>query len=146
MTSRNWVLLADGSRAQLYAKNGDDHRDWSLLREFDHPPARLSNHQIMGNRPHRIQHLMEVTAKGTRGGHTVQEDESERFAIELSEYLHGAAARNDFDTLVVAAAPRFLGSLRQRLTKPVHQRVSHFLARNYVSQAPVDFAEHMAGL
>lgn len=146
MKMTNWVLLADGSRAQLYLKEGDDHREWTLLKDFDHPPARQAGQDLVGNRPYRIQHQMEATAKGVQGPQTLREDESERFAQELVDYLHGAASRNEFGTLVVAAAPRFLGSLRAKLTKPVKERVSHYLARNYASMAPDAFAEHLTGL
>ncbi len=146
MNVTNWVLLADGSRAQLYLKKGDDHREWTLLKDFDHPAARLAGQDLVGNRPNKIQHQMESTAKGTTGPQTLREDESDRFAQELVEYLHGAASRNEFGTLVVAAAPRFLGSLRAKLTKPVRERVSHYLARNYASMAPDEFAQHLTGL
>lgn len=146
MKKTHWVLLADGSRAQLYLKEGEDHREWTLLKDFDHPPSRQAGQALVGNRPNQIQHQMEATAKGVTGAHTVQEEESERFAQELVEYLHGAASRNEFATLVVAAAPRFLGSLKARLTKPVRARVSHYLARNYASRPPEEFAPHLTGL
>jgi protein required for attachment to host cells len=146
MMNSTWVLLADGSRAQLYEKGGNDHRDWKLLKAFDHPPARQSGQDLAGNRPDAIQHQMESTAKGTEGAHGVQEYESSRFASELSDYLHGAATRNEFSRLVVAAAPRFLGTLKAKFSKPVKERISHFLAKDYASRAPHEVAPHMAGL
>ncbi|MCI0569341.1 MAG: host attachment protein [Myxococcaceae bacterium] len=146
MSSDTWILVADGSRAQLYRQGGNEGRDWSLLQEFYHPAAREMGRDIAGNRPNQIQHAMETTSKGDEGGHGVQEYESQRFSRELCEYLHSAAMRNQFGTLVIVAPPKFLGALRKNMTKPVEERVSHYVAKDYTNKQPRELAPIMAGL
>jgi protein required for attachment to host cells len=142
-----WILVADGSRAQLYLQGEDSNgRDWKLLQEFDHPAAREMGHDLRGNRPDQIQHQMDIGYKGTVGPHNVQEHEASKFAKELCEFLHGAAMRNQFSTLVVAAAPKTLGALRNMMSKSVSERVSHYLSKDYTDKNPRELAPLMMGL
>jgi protein required for attachment to host cells len=146
MANGTWILVADGSRAQLYLQGGSDGRDWRLLQEFLHPSARESGHDLRGNRPDQIQHGMDLDHKGHEGTHQVQAQEAERFAKQLCDFLHDAAMRKEFDGLVVAAAPRFLGALRRGMSRPVQERVRHYLDKDYVHLQPRELAPIVDGL
>jgi protein required for attachment to host cells len=64
--------------------------------------------------------------------HEVQRD---AFAREIAQMLNLAGHNNEFDALVLAAPPAFLGDLRKHLSDAVAGRVSGELDKNLTSAA-----------
>jgi len=65
-----------------------------------------------------------------------REVEAQRFARELAELLRLARTRNEYDKLVLVAAPAFLGELRGVLDNTVAGSVRAAVAKDYTQELP----------
>lgn len=112
-----WILVSDASRSKLFTTELPEN-PWSLLEEFDHPEGRESSREIRPSSPPGRMMQNKTTGGGRSSMEprtTPKEAEAERFAHELSHYLENAAARRQFDALVLVAPPHFLGVLQSAL-------------------------------
>ena len=120
-----WILACDASRARLFSAELRED-DWSLVREFDDPEGRKPSREIQPSAPPgRMQVSRGVGARrSSMEPHaSPKENEAERFAKELANFLEEATAKNEFDALVLAAPPHFLGMLNGALTKQSAKRL-----------------------
>ena len=127
-----WVVVTDSEKA-LFLRNLTDHQDPHLevmqTEEQDNP----SDIEQSANRPGR----MPDTGAGQRSAmddtdwHELQK---ERFAADLSDMLYDAAHKGEFKHLVLVAAPKILGHLRDDMHKEVTDKV--------VSEIPKNLANH----
>lgn len=116
-----WVLVADGEKA-LYLENiGDDQDPNFVVRredEQDNPPDADQS----ANRPGRFNDgpSAQRSAVDDTDWHALAKD---RFADDLSDRLYKMAHKGRFDRLVIVAAPKVLGEMRDHLHKEVASRV-----------------------
>jgi protein required for attachment to host cells len=68
------------------------------------------------------------------GERSTKRHEAEQFAREVARTLDLARARNEFDRLVLIAAPRMLGLLREALPTPSRSVVAAEVAKDFVHQ------------
>jgi protein required for attachment to host cells len=66
------------------------------------------------------------------GERSTKRHEMEQFAREVARALDGARTRNEFDRLVLIAAPRMLGLLRDALPSPCRSVVAAEVAKDFV--------------
>jgi protein required for attachment to host cells len=127
---RTWILVADGARARILLNEGaGSGLQPAIDREFegDHRPTR----EIGAERPGRVhansrdgsRHAMANTVDWHRFA-------KEDFAREMAKRLDRAAARKDFDRLVLVAPAKTLGDLRKTLADTTRSRVSHEIAKD----------------
>lgn len=114
---KTFVLVADGSRARLFAKT-DDTSKFALIEAFDHPESRLKNSELMADKPGRT-----FASGPTNHARSAKEYrtnpkrvEAEKFAREIRHRLATHLDGHAFDDLVIAAPPKFLGLLRSTLS------------------------------
>jgi protein required for attachment to host cells len=120
-----WILACDASRAKLFSAELREDA-WLLVREFDDPEGRKPSREIQPSAPPgRMQESRGVGARrSSMEPHaSPKENEAERFAKELAKFLEEATAKNEFDALVLAAPPHFLGMLKPALTKQSAKRL-----------------------
>ncbi len=113
---RTCVLVADASRARLYLRN-DGSTKLQLAKEFDHPASRAKTMDLMADRPGRTLasgHLT-TTRSSTEYRTGPKQVEAEKFARGLSRRLVAMFDAHEFDDVVIAAPPKFLGLLRSAL-------------------------------
>lgn len=116
---RTWLLVAGGNEARMLAANPVG---WTTVRDYTHPESRLTGNELDAISPGR--------QKSPGSGHRLNIEktnphdyEKERFARELADDLAVALSRNQFDRVVLAAAPKFLGELKSHLDEQVADRV-----------------------
>ena len=98
-----WVLVADSARARLLEADGP-RGALTELKSLVHPEARLRNQDLDTDTP------------GTTVPHADSHAHAaEVFARELGDTLNEGWKDGQFDRLVLAAPPRFLGLLREVL-------------------------------
>ena len=116
MSDTLWIVVANAARARLYER----HRDGSLDEPVDliHPQARQSSRDLTSDRSGRT----ERGSGAQQHGHTAyqpatdaHQKEHERFAREVAAQLDDGVASGRCRSLLLFAAPAFLGELRQRL-------------------------------
>ncbi len=131
MADALWILVANGSRAKLFATDERAAR-WELREEFIHEERRSMSRQLL-NQPdnpnagslHKPQPENQPDAR--------QQLEHDRFARELSARLERGLNDHAYDRLVIAAPPGFLGLLRKLISPRVHQRLMLDMRADYVN-------------
>jgi protein required for attachment to host cells len=109
-----WILVADRARARLFCLDADDAA-FTELEDFVNPDGRKSGRELDRDRPPRTVESM-GNASHVIQPHTSTEDKiAERFAGELGQVLEHGRLERRYERLVLAAPPRFLGTLQQAL-------------------------------
>lgn len=137
-----WVAVADGGKALTLINDGTDRAP--LLRvmsknEFENPPTS----QLGVDQPGRIAGpgLGQRSAIESTDWHSFEES---RFISEFAGRLNRAAARGQFEQLVVAAPPKVLGLLRPALSAQAAACVVAEIGKD-LTKLPVDEIEqHIA--
>lgn len=128
--STQWLLVADASRARILATDAA-LGSLLLVKELEHPLSRLRSSELVTDGPGRSWSGPGGAVTAYDAPHDPAQLEHERFARELAGELETGLAREDFDTLILVAPPRFLGMLRRQLAPPVARCVRAEVGRDY---------------
>ena len=101
-----WIVTGDAARARILQVTGRNQLE--EIESFDNPKARTSEAEVPGDAEH----------------------ETELFAKDIDRRLDHARVRNRFDRLFLLATPKFLGLLRQNLSRETAKLVSDDIAQN----------------
>ncbi len=114
---RSWVLACDGAKALIFQNDGDaELPNLTLVEELsqDQPPT----HDLGAERPGRV-----FQSHGGARSMVEQTDwhaqNEAAFLTKVAQKLDHAAQEHSLKDLVVAAPPRALGVLRQKMTPRV---------------------------
>ena len=69
--------------------------------------------------------------------------EAEGFARELARHLEAARAAGRLEALVIVAAPRFLGLLRDELDEPTRRCIRRTIDKSLRGKSPSEIAGHL---
>jgi len=140
--SKVWVVTADGSRAQIL-ESPNRVGPLKPVTRLEHPEARMKDSELYADSPGRA---FDSTGSGR---HAMENEvdakkmESIRFAKQLCAFLKEKSEAGTFDRLVLAAAPQFLGLLRDNLDKNVREKISAEVDKDLVSETPDDIRAHL---
>jgi protein required for attachment to host cells len=124
--NKTWVLVADSKKARLfeYERCSDLWTETACFVNPDAPQGRTFQ------RPPRV-HESVGPARHAIEPHSGPKDKAAaRFASNLAATLRTGHEERRFQRLVIAAAPRFLGTLHRQLEKSLQQRVEREITRN----------------
>lgn len=119
-----------------------DERDATFF-DLSKPQAPLEGRGSLHNDAARPDRELETDRPGRRFGGThgsrhavdgersTQRHETELFAKQVCQALDGARTRHEFDRLVIIAAPRMLGMLREALPAPCQAVVAAEVAKDF---------------
>ena len=141
MIARTWILVADATYARIFEIN-EDSRRWELVQEFQHLESREQGQDLIGNRPNKAQHLMEMAGKKDNPVERKLQ-EATRFAQELVAHLDKQIATNSFDQLVLVAPPKMLGALREKLSNQLKRLVVAEVDKDYSHMPPAEMEERV---
>ena len=145
MSNATWVVVADSSRARIF-KAETALGPLQELATLAHPEGRLHAHELTSDLPGRA-----FDSSGQGGRHAMEqnldpkENEALKFARQIAGYLENGQNENQFARLVLVAAPKFLGHLRQSLSDRVVALVSQEIDKNLVQQSAEDIRRHLPG-
>ncbi|MGH8807804.1 MAG: host attachment protein [Noviherbaspirillum sp.] len=118
-----WILAADSSRARIFEVHGlrDHLRE---IEDFANPAGRRGELDLTSDSRGRF-YGRGGSSQANTGEPSVDpvEHETELFSKQVSEYLDKARNEHRFDTLCLIAYPKFLGMMRQNLSKEVQKLV-----------------------
>lgn len=140
-----WVVVADASRARIF----ESRRRGMELIERDtllHPEARLKTADIMSDHEGTV---MDRAGEGQRRSDprtTPRDVEEEKFAREVASFLDKSRAVNEFDQLIIAASPNFLGNLRQRVSDQVTKCIVETVNKDYSRLPKEEIAQRLQQL
>ena len=119
-SNTTWVVVADEGRARILSRDGAGE-DLKEIETIEDPAARAHNadfrHDAYGRRSPGA--AAQPASATSSAGEEKLDHEAELFAHRLALRLADAHRQHRFDTLRIAAAPRFLGRLRKALDTSV---------------------------
>lgn len=126
-----WIVVANRGVARLF-KTCQPTGPMEEMEAFIHPEARLHDQDLVTDRPGRGLDRFGAGRHADDADSSLTEQETDNFALELSRLLKKGRAQGRFDTMVLIAAPTFLGALRERLDGPTRERITLEVAKNLV--------------
>lgn len=133
-----YIVVADAGRARMftYAANTLTEKE-SLV----HAEGQMHEGDLVTDSPGAdVPTGSNGSARSSAEGGEALEHENEMFAKQVVKYLFDARTSNKMDELILIAAPKFLGLLRDKLDKPTQKMVTHTLSKDY-SKASVEDIE-----
>jgi protein required for attachment to host cells len=119
-----WALVADGAKARLF-RVGRKNGDFEELRQLESAARGAPSREISSDADSRSRHVAGVPGGHTKQPRTDPHDQAERqFAEQVMAFVGRSASTGAFNSLVVVADPRTLGTLRDCMPAAVAQRVS----------------------
>ncbi|WP_369932483.1 host attachment protein [Rhodovulum sp. 12E13] len=143
LTHGTWILVADSEKA-LFLRNETDAENPNFVVVGKEEQENPATSEQGTDRPGRMQDtgVQQRSGMEDTDWHRLAK---ERFAHDLADRLYDLAHKGAFDRIVLVAAPRVLGALRDQLHKEVKGRVVGEVDRN-LTHEPVDAIErHVAG-
>ncbi|HEU4622279.1 MAG TPA: host attachment protein, partial [Burkholderiaceae bacterium] len=129
----HWVLVADRTRARLFATT-DTGKSFNELEDIAHAEGRMASRELRTDAQGRFYGKGERQQAHTAPPHvSAAEHETERYAKLIAERLDIACVRHEFDRLHLVAPPEFLGELRGALDETTRAHAGGEVAKNYVN-------------
>lgn len=146
MPNTTWVLIADGARARLLAQDKPFEALKPALEQEELTGSTAQSKEIGSDRPGRAfdsagqgRHAMAPSTDPQRYAKFA-------FARELVERLEDALHGGRFQHLVLVAAPKTLGDLRELLPPPVKAKVVAELDKDLTHVPVRDLPRHLASV
>jgi protein required for attachment to host cells len=114
---RTYILIADGARARLLLSEGRA-KPLAEVPDSEQSQDIRPDHELSAERPGRV-HESAAVARHAIERDDLHRREKERFAQALAASLDRRLANNEYDRLVIAAAPETLGVIRSALSEKV---------------------------
>jgi protein required for attachment to host cells len=137
-----WIVVAESSRAKIYVTDLSAKK----LRElegFVHSDSRRHAHDITSDLPGRKKGGGDGSHHALEAETGIKEGEAVLFAQQIDNYLLAGRNENQFDQLVLIAAPAFLGLLRRHMDTQVAKLVVHELPKNLVKSDVAEIRKHL---
>jgi protein required for attachment to host cells len=137
-----WVVVADRARARFF-RIESPKGPLTEVDELTDPTGRLPGRELETDGAGR------AFDSAGRGRHAMEKptslktQQAHRFAVAVGRHLDDACHRGDFDTLLIVAAPAFLGQLRAQLSPDTAKRVSREFDKDLTSFEPADIRAHL---
>lgn len=133
---RTWVVLADGGHAKVMQYDLPQG-DLEMVPDGQFDQPNLPSRELVTDGPARgFVGTSTYAARGTIGSSAdPHEHEEARFVARVAHFLD--AHVEDYDNLIVVAAPKALGTLRQKFSSNVQKKVCAQLDKDLV-QRPLD--------
>jgi protein required for attachment to host cells len=136
------VLVVDGGKMLLFRNHGDaayPHLEVEDALELNNPPDR----DLASDAPGRT-----YASTGTARSAVEQTDfhalEEIRFAADAMSRLNDRALNNDFESLIIVAPPKTLGTLRKHYHRELKTRLSGELPKDLSGHPVAEIEEIIA--
>ncbi len=136
---KSWILVANSSQAKLYNSENLRAKELKLLKDLDHPESREKGSELTSDRPGHFQ--TDHKARSSYEKSHPKQEEAEVFAIELAKLLQDGNNQNEFEKLIVYAAPKFCGMLRQHLGSNLKD--FSYIDKDYTQLKTTDLAKQL---
>ena len=140
-----WVLVADGKRATIFRNDGPSHGLAPVpghRYETELPPDRA----LRSDKPGRTFDSAGDQRHGISPPTDYHRLEKERFAEGIAKRIETAALSNEFDRLVVVAAPQTLGVLRGALGPHAKAKLIGTIDKDLTEETAARIAGHLGDI
>ncbi|MFZ9595050.1 MAG: host attachment protein [Bdellovibrionia bacterium] len=136
ITDRKWYLVAERSQVRIYQQRED--QPFSFLTRLENPLARMTESELVSDRPGRGFGNTGKTSAGKRTQRHGYDNEVSQhthvvlqFTRRVATFLKQSAQHNEYTELIVLAEPRLLGLLRRALPDSVRARITHEIPHEF---------------
>jgi protein required for attachment to host cells len=133
-----WIVAADSSKARLFVQT-NAMSGLNEMPTMDFPEGRLHAGDMLTDQAGRA---FSSVGNGHRSAMEpdvdVKTESARKFSRQVAGFIEAASQKGKFETLVIAAAPKFLGLLRGGLSNVVQRKVKIELPKDLV---PLSTAE-----
>lgn len=142
MMKKVWILVADSSRARFF---GVDAANSSLteMKDLMHPEARMHEQKLTSDLPGSQAGGSVGSHHGVASEKSPKDNEALIFVREISRFLEDAQNNQEYDELIVIAAPSFLGLMRENLTADVSKHIILEIDKNLVKHSTDEIYQHL---
>jgi protein required for attachment to host cells len=134
-----WIVVADASSAEIYSRQ-KRYSQLELVQCLAEPAARNKEGELSSDEPGR------AYDSGGKGRHAMEPSHSgkqhlrETFAHRIAGEIESARNADDFQHLILVAAPATLGDLRAQLSKATQRLVQAEVDKHMTGQGPMAIA------
>lgn len=139
---RAWFLVADGRRARLLK---EERRGATLTEPWSMEIGEEDTYDPQ-DRPPRSFDRVGAGRHAMDKGRSLHEQEEENFLKRVAQRITDAEKHGEFDHLVIAAPPRALGLLREKLAGAVQARVRGETPKDLLDETAPQLRERLAEL
>lgn len=136
-----WVLVADKSRARLFDWQSRDVL--SEIKTFVHPESRLHEQDLVTDRRGRAFDSAGEGRHAQQPSTSARQHEAESFAKELVSMLDHGRSRQEYERVVIMAAPQFLGQLRDEMPSELQKVVLQEVNKNLAQESADDIRKYL---
>lgn len=140
-----WVLVADGKRATIYHNDGPG-RGLAPVPGHHYETELPPDRELRSDKPGRVFESADSSRHGISPPTDYHRLEKERLAEGVAEKIEAAALKNEFDRLVVVAAPQTLGVLRGALGKHAQAKLIGTVDKDLTEQDSAAIARHLGDI
>lgn len=141
-TGRVWFLVADGRRARLL---NEKRRGAALVESWSMEIGAEDTYDPR-DRPPRSFDRVGAGRHAMDKGRSLHEQEEVNFLNRVAQRITGAEKHGEFDHLVIAAPPRALGLLREKLAAAVLTRVRAETPKDLLDEPVARLRERLSEL
>lgn len=126
-----WVVVVNSVEARIYAL-GQEHGTLVSVHHIEHPHGRFKITDLVEEHPGRFH------ARGHYTGEAFEirdpkNAELHFFAHQIADYLNAGRNSNQYEHIILMAAPHLLGILNESLNSHVDKKVSKRIHKDYTA-------------
>ena len=140
---QTYIVVADASRARFFTREGEQLVEQEPLL---HPEGRLHEGDLVTDRGADVHESTATTARSTHEADKAKKHETEVFAKRVADRLYHERVENRLGTLIIVAAPTFLGVLRDKLDDSTNRLVTHALNKDLAESGVEEIGAAVAEL
>lgn len=141
--TRTWVVVADGRSGRVYQNDGPG-RGLQAVAGGSFEAPRLRDQDVYADRPGRTHD------SGGQGRHAMERPSSTddqlrgQLVAALTKWLDQENEAGQFDRLVLVAAPKSLGTLRNKLSANLRHKLAGESHKDLTKAAPAEIVEALS--
>ncbi len=139
---KTWIVVADSAHARLFTADTPT-APLTELEDLLHIQSRMHDRDLVTDGPGKHSNDAGAGHHGYEPKLPPSEEEAIRFAKELAQALYKAFHEKRFEQLIIVAAPKFLGHLRNALDKNLQKVISLEVAKDLVPETPEAIRKHL---
>ena len=142
-----WIVAADQSRARIFEVQGRQ-QGFHEVEDFINPAGEMAQQDLLSDGKGHSKGNFNGNGRGQTGSDAEPRvdaimHETELFSRQLSDYLDKARLAHRYDKLRLIAFPKFLGLMRQNMSKEAQKLVEDEVSKDISWFNPHDVEEYI---
>ena len=137
-----WILVADSSQARIF---NAETRSSQLneMQTFSHPEGRQHEQNLSSDLPGRQADKSSPSHHGLSDRTDLKKHEAIGFSKQIALHLDESRKNQDYNQLIIVAAPSFLGLLREQLSSATSKLITLELDKNLGKESAESIRQHL---